>query len=131
MIVLSSEWRRIEEMRGAVDKTLKEYEMPACVSWTRTDLERWTRLGINLLGEDSPERNFARQRAREISDWLKGNPQVKKWVVLDPFDLSLADADRPPGIQRMAERVVQTQYRVGLTLHSGKAAVQLLRGEKL
>jgi len=123
IIVLSSEWRRNQEMRDGVDNILAEYEMRPCATWTPTTLER-------DMGTD-PFRAFTERRAREISQWLSGNSQVRQWVVLDDINMAMADEDRKPGTLLMAPRIVQTHRKVGLTLDQAKAAVRILQGEKL
>mmetsp|Transcript_45575 Transcript_45575/g.114877 ORF Transcript_45575/g.114877 Transcript_45575/m.114877 type:complete len:318 (+) Transcript_45575:113-1066(+) len=124
IIVLSSEWRRDQPMREGVDNILIEYEMRPCATWTPTDLQR-------DMGTENPFKAFTERRAREISQWLSHNPQVRQWVVLDDINMAAADEDRKPGTLLMAPRIVQTHRKIGLTLEQGKAAIKILRGEKL
>mmetsp|Transcript_59618 Transcript_59618/g.129076 ORF Transcript_59618/g.129076 Transcript_59618/m.129076 type:complete len:315 (-) Transcript_59618:84-1028(-) len=124
MMVLSSEWRRDPPMREGVDNILREYNMPPCASWTPTDLTR-------DMGTENPFKAFTERRAREISQWLSNNPAVRQWVVLDDINMSTADEDRKPGTLLMTPRIVQTHRKIGLTLENAKAAVRILRGEKL
>jgi len=124
IIVLSSEWRRDQPMRDGVDNILTEYEMRPCATWTPTDLAR-------DMGTENPFKAFTERRAREISQWLSTNPQVKQWVVIDDINMADADLDRKPGTLLMAPRIVQTHRKIGLTMEQAKAAVRLLRGEKL
>eukprot|EP00927_Polykrikos_kofoidii_P008340 TRINITY_DN13463_c0_g1_i2.p2 TRINITY_DN13463_c0_g1~~TRINITY_DN13463_c0_g1_i2.p2 ORF type:complete len:308 (-),score=63.41 TRINITY_DN13463_c0_g1_i2:22-945(-) len=124
IFVLSSEWRRDQPMRDGVDNILREYEMPACVSWTPTDLQR-------DMGMENPLRAFAERRAREISQWITSNPQVKQWVVLDDINMADADIDRKPGTMLMTPRIVQTHRKIGITMENARASVRILRGEKL
>mmetsp|Transcript_37829 Transcript_37829/g.81301 ORF Transcript_37829/g.81301 Transcript_37829/m.81301 type:complete len:324 (-) Transcript_37829:123-1094(-) len=124
IIVLSSEWRRDQPMRDGVDAILTEYEMRPCATWTPTDLQR-------DMGTENPFKAFTERRAREISQWLSTNPQVKQWVVIDDINMADADLDRKPGTLLMAPRIVQTHRKIGLTMEQAKAAVRLLRGEKL
>lgn len=124
IMVLSSEWRRDQPMRDGVDNILREYEMPPCATWTPTDLTR-------DMGTENPFQAFTERRAREISQWLSTNPQVKQWVVLDDINMAAADVDRKPGTLLMAPRIVQTHRKIGLTLENAQAAVRLLAGEKL
>lgn len=134
ILVLTSEWRRNDVMRDAVNQILREYEMPSLASWTRTDLPRSAhKLGTDLLSDDvEPETSFCLQRALEITHWLQRNRGVKQWVLLDPFTMSLADEyNTRDGVQRMSNRLVQTQYKVGFTMKGAKAAMQVLNGEKL
>merc|ERR1719217_433921 len=122
--VLSSEWRRDQPMRDGVDSILKDYELPPCASWTPTDLQR-------DMGTENPFQAFTERRAREISQWVTKNPQVKQWVVLDDINMAAADEDRKPGTLLMTPRIVQTHRKIGLTLENAQAAVKILRGEKL
>lgn len=124
IIVLSSEWRRDQPMREGVDNILLEYEMKPCATWTPTDLER-------DMGTENPFKAFTERRAREISKWLESNPQVKQWVVIDDINMADADEGRKPGTFLMAPRIVQTHRKIGLTLEQAKAAVKILKGEKL
>eukprot|EP00928_Gymnodinium_smaydae_P063922 TRINITY_DN47390_c0_g1_i1.p1 TRINITY_DN47390_c0_g1~~TRINITY_DN47390_c0_g1_i1.p1 ORF type:complete len:366 (-),score=83.20 TRINITY_DN47390_c0_g1_i1:115-1056(-) len=124
IITLSSEWRRDAPMREGVDNILREYELPACSSWTPTDLSR-------DMGTENPFKAFTERRAREISTWLSNNPQVKQWVVLDDINMADADEDRKPGTLLMSPRIVQTHRKIGITMENAKAAVRILRGEKL
>jgi len=124
IIVLSSEWRRDAPMREGVDNILQEYEMRPCATWTPTDLAR-------DMGTENPFKAFTERRAREISQWLSTNPQVKQWVVIDDINMAEADQDRKPGTNLMAPRIVQTHRKIGLTMEQAGAAVKLLRGEKM
>lgn len=124
LMILSSEWRRDQPMRDGVDNILREYEMPSCSSWTPTDLQR-------DMGTENPFKAFTERRAREISQWLGNNPQVKQWVVLDDINMAEADEDRKPGTLLMAPRIVQTHRKIGITMENARAAVKILRGEKL
>lgn len=124
IIVLSSEWRRDQPMRDGVDNILGEYELPSISSWTPTDLQR-------DMGTENPFQAFTERRAREISQWVNKNPQVRQWVVLDDINMSTADEERKPGSLRMTERIVQTHRKIGLTIENAKAAVKILQGEKL
>lgn len=122
--ILSSEWRRDAPMREGVDAILKEYEMPPCLSWTPTDLQR-------DMGTENPFKAFTERRAREISQWVQANPSLKQWVVIDDINMADADTDRKPGTLLMAPRIVQTHRKIGITMDNARAAVRLLRGEKL
>merc|ERR1719469_1299717 len=124
LLVLSSEWRRDQPMREGVNNSLAEYEMRPCATWTPTDLQR-------DMGTESPFKAFTERRAREISQWVQANPQVKQWVVIDDINMAAADDERKPGTLLMAPRIVQTHRKIGLTLEQAQAAIKILRGEKL
>lgn len=124
MLVLSSEWRRDAPMREGVNNILMEYEMRPCATWTPTDLQR-------DMGTESPFKAFTERRAREISQWISTNPQIRQWVVIDDINMAAADDDRKPGTLLMAPRIVQTHRKIGLTLEQAAAAIKLLSGAKL
>eukprot|EP00929_Paragymnodinium_shiwhaense_P045328 TRINITY_DN23173_c0_g2_i1.p1 TRINITY_DN23173_c0_g2~~TRINITY_DN23173_c0_g2_i1.p1 ORF type:complete len:309 (-),score=80.71 TRINITY_DN23173_c0_g2_i1:153-1079(-) len=121
--VLSSEWRRDLPMREGVDNILREYELPPCVSWTPTDLQR-------DMGTADPFKSFAERRAREISQYVMANTHIKQWVVIDDINMTIADEDRKQGTILMGPRIVQTHRKIGITMENAKAAVRLLNGEK-
>jgi len=123
-IVLSSEWRRDQPMREGVDNILIEYEMRPCATWTPTDLQR-------DMGTESPFKAFTERRAREISQFVNANTQIRQWVVIDDINMAAADDDRKPGSLLMSPRIVQTHRKIGLTLEQAQAACKILRGEKL
>lgn len=124
VMVLSSEWRRDQPMREGVNNSLAEYEMRPCITWTPTDL-------LRDMGTENPFKAFTERRAREISKWVTANPQVKQWVVLDDINMAMVDDVRKPETLLMAHRIVQTHRKFGLTIDQARAAVRILRGEKL
>jgi len=121
--VLSSEWRRDAPMREGVDKALAEYELPPCVSWTPTDLQR-------EMGTADPFKAFAERRAREISQYVQANAHIKQWVVIDDINMTIADEERKQGTVLMGPRIVQTHRKIGITMDNARAVVRLLNGEK-
>jgi len=124
-IVLSSEWRRNETLREAVDNVLESARLRVCYSATRSDLER-------DLGTGDPVRSFAARRAREISSWLREHEdEVKGWVVLDDINLAIADEDRKGTTKSMGTKLVQTWPLCGLTMGNAKTAVRILNGEMI
>lgn len=122
--VLSSEWRRDAPMREGVDNILREYELPPCVSWTPTDLQR-------DMGTADPFKSFAERRAREISQFVQSSPHIKQWCVIDDINMTIADEDRKQGTTLMGPRIVQTHRKIGITMEDAKNAIRLLSGEKL
>lgn len=124
LLVLSSEWRRDQPMREGVDNILQEYGMRPCATWTPTDL-------LRDLGTKNPFLAFTERRAREVSQWVTSNPQVRQWVVIDDINMASVDEVRKPGTLLMVSRIVQTHRKIGLTLDQAKAAVRILRGERL
>lgn len=124
-IVLSSEWRRDESMRDAVDEKLAAHRLRSCSSTTRVDLDR-------ALGSGDPVKSFAKRRAQEITSWLNQHEdEVKGWVVLDDINLSIADEDRKVATKAMTNKLVQTWPLCGLTMGNAKTAVRILNGEMI
>lgn len=126
VIVLSSEWRRSEVMRDAVDDVLEANRLRPCHSLTRADLER------EPANQADPLRSFADRRAREITAWLREHEDdVKGWVVLDDINLAIADENAKPGAKCMGPKLVQTWPLCGLTTGNAKTAVRILNGEMI
>lgn len=125
VIVLSSEWRRNEALRQAVDDVLEAHRLRASLGVTRTDMDR-------ELGTGDPVRSFAQRRAREITAWLREHEdEVKGWVVIDDINLAMADEDRKASTKSMGPKLVQTWPLCGLTMGNAKTAVRILNGEMI
>lgn len=60
---------------------------------------------------------FSKVKASEIFLWLKQNPNVHKWIVLDDIDLHNAD---------LAIRQVRTNAEVGITEKDVDRAIEML-----
>merc|ERR1711920_97646 len=119
-IVLSSEWRRTEELRSSIGAVLKSYEIPLFRDITPIFHAR------PEVGEISPIYAWCERRAREIGKWLKDHPEVTSWVALDDLDFSWADNYRLAGTPWMKIRSVLTDARICLTEENASVAVQLL-----
>jgi hypothetical protein len=78
----------------------------------REHLERW---GVRGPVVDITPRQFT-SRGREIEAWLKDNPGIKDFVILDD------DSDMDPYM----DRLVQTKFNPGLTMRDAIRAIALL-----
>merc|ERR1719456_723584 len=87
-VVLSSEWRRDETLREAVNKMLVQNGMRPVHSCTTVSLER-------ELGTSDVLKSFCERRAREITEWLsRHESEVREWVVIDDINLAMADEQK-------------------------------------
>jgi hypothetical protein len=124
IIVLSSEWRRNEALRDAIDEVLEANRIRPTYGWTGVDIDE--------IRSNDPVRSFADRRAREVSAWLRQNEaSVKGWVVLDDINLAIADEDKKAETKGMGPKLVQTWPLCGLTMGNAKTAVRILNGEMI
>lgn len=124
IIVLSSEWRRSEALRDALDDVLQANRIRPASSGTPVDIEE-TKM-------PDPVRAFAERRAREVSAWLREHEDaVKGYVVLDDINLAIADEEKKPTSKSMGPKLVQTWPLCGLTMGNAKTAVRILNGEMI
>mmetsp|Transcript_88317 Transcript_88317/g.152915 ORF Transcript_88317/g.152915 Transcript_88317/m.152915 type:complete len:665 (-) Transcript_88317:47-2041(-) len=125
IIVLSSEWRRSEALRDAVDEVLEANRLRPIYSVTPVDSDK-------LSSGGDPVRSFSERRAREVSNWLRVHEEdVKGWVVLDDINLAIADEDKKAGKGNLGPKLVQTWPLCGLTMGNAKTAVRILNGEMI
>mmetsp|Transcript_17220 Transcript_17220/g.37070 ORF Transcript_17220/g.37070 Transcript_17220/m.37070 type:complete len:281 (+) Transcript_17220:205-1047(+) len=121
IIVLSSEWRRTEQLRSSISAVLRSHDIPVFKEWTPIlQPKRELQLKDLVIG-------WCERRAREMGEWLKKHPEVKGWVALDDLDFSIADAFRVAGTPYVKHRSVHTDHRIGLTDDDAAEAVRLLK----
>jgi len=124
VIVLSSEWRRNEALREAIDDVLEANRIRPSWSFTATD--------IDAQKMSDPVRSFADRRAREVSAYLANTEDIiKGWVVLDDINLAIVDEEKKADTKSMAPKLVQTWPLCGLTMGNAKTAVRILNGEMI
>merc|ERR1719331_2316968 len=124
IVVLSSEWRRGEALREALDEVLEAHRIRPSYAFTASDVEE--------VKMSDPVRSFADRRAREITAWLnKQEETIKGWVVLDDINLAIADEEKKSATKTMAPKLVQTWPLCGLTMGNAKTAVRILNGEMI
>jgi len=135
-IVLSSEWRRSSTLHEEAQTALRALGMPTFRGTTPLLRDREDVLVGNKLAPDKQATGrlrWAERRAREISEWLCENTEVKNWVALDDLDLSLADdaSVRNSETFRTANRLVLTDPEVALTQSNARQACEmLLKGKR-
>jgi hypothetical protein len=120
-IVLSSEWRRTDIMKNSVGMMLRTLGLPQLRASTTTTLKPKP----ELLKANTTVA-FAERRAREIGAWLKDQPDVRAWVVLDDVDLSWGDGARSKGTPLMRSRCVKTNAQICLTEQHAQLAIDIL-----
>ncbi|CAK9105075.1 Tristetraprolin [Durusdinium trenchii] len=121
-IVVSSEWRRREEMRDNIRRTLMTQDLPGFQDSTpifqpSAELIK-QRLDQAII--------WAERRAREIGSWLKQHKEVKAWVAIDDIDFSWADSVKVPGTPLMKHRSVLTNPKHCITEKDADEAVRIL-----
>jgi len=89
----------------------------------------WRGIGLKVLFEifhawgitgmtigTTPLFDYGFERGDEIANWLKNNPDVDSFVILDDGD----------DMGALKERLVQTNYEIGLTQKDAERAVKML-----
>merc|ERR1719203_2012986 len=120
-IVLSSEWRRTEELRSSIGAVLRSHDIPPFRDYTPILHTKAEYQAVN------PVVAWCERRAREIGKWLKEHPEVTAWVALDDLDFAWADAVRMAGTPYVKYRSVKTNDRICLTDADAEEAVKLLQ----
>lgn len=121
VIVLSSEWRRTEELRSSISAVLRSQDIPTFKDWTPIFQPRPEIQKVNAIYA------WCERRAREIGKWLKDHPDVNAWVALDDLDFEWADSVRQAGTPWMKIRSVHTNDKICLTEDDATEAVRLLQ----
>mmetsp|Transcript_104916 Transcript_104916/g.146283 ORF Transcript_104916/g.146283 Transcript_104916/m.146283 type:complete len:276 (+) Transcript_104916:110-937(+) len=119
-IVLSSEWRRGDDLKSSINAVLKSQDIPYIRDSTPIFHPRPEIQKVNAIYA------WCERRAREIGKWLKDHPEVTAWVALDDLDFDWADSLRQPGTPWMKVRSVHTNDRICLTDADAAEAVRIL-----
>jgi len=119
-IVLSSEWRRSDQLKSSIGAVLRSQDIPL--------FRDATPILVNKpeLNEQHPVIAWCERRAREIGKWLKEHPDVTAWVALDDLDFDWADRVRAAGTPFIKYRSVHTNDKMCLTDENAADAVRLL-----
>ncbi|CAE8613024.1 unnamed protein product [Polarella glacialis] len=130
-IVLSSEWRRNSSLMEEVATTLRALGLPVMRGSTAILQPRQDLFAGSALipdKEGTMRLRWAERRAREITQWLRENLEVRSYAMLDDLDLSMADEQsvRNPETFRMTRRFVKVDPDVALTLTDARRAIELL-----
>lgn len=87
-IVLSSDWRKAEELKDGIAAQFEEQGIPPLFGQT-PDLDA---VGAGVL--KAIHSSFREKRCKEIRKWLKSHPKVLRWVAIDDIDLSQLDKEQ-------------------------------------
>lgn len=119
-IVLSSEWRRTEAMKDSIGMAFRQRDLPQLRDSTLIFKVR------DELQKEDAAISWCERRAREISAWLKGHPEVASWVIIDDLDFNWADSVRIAGTQLMKPRSVLTNPKMCITEEDAAEAVRII-----
>jgi len=132
-VVLSSDWRKQEQLMEGVNNQLTEYGMPKLYGAT-PDLDMKNVAGV----VKALHANVREKRAKEIRKWLRQHPNIERWVAIDDMDLTASRKDHALHLQSgrlepmpfldLGREFVKCSPAVGLTMDLAKLAVALLAG---
>jgi len=132
-VVLSSDWRKQEQLVEGVNNQLAEYGMPKLYG-TTPDLDMKNVAGV----VKALHANVREKRAKEIRKWLRQHPNIERWVAIDDMDLTASRKDEAIHLQNGSQEpmpfldltrdFVKCSPAVGLTMDLAKLAVALLAG---
>jgi len=120
-VVLSSEWRRTEDLKNSVGMALRTRGLPQLRGCTTKALKPRPE-----CLEAHEVIAFAERRAREIGDWLRQHPEVLSWVVLDDVNFTWADGVRARGTPLIRHRSVRTDAQTCLNDQDARQAIGIL-----
>jgi len=132
-VVLSSDWRKQEQLMEGVNNQLIEYGMPKLYGST-PDLDMKNVAGV----VKALHANVREKRAKEIRKWLRKHPNIERWVAIDDMDLTASRKDEALHLQSGSQEpmpfldlgrdFVKCSPAVGLTMDLAKLAVAMLIG---
>jgi len=135
-VVLSSEWRKQEQLIEGVNNQLTEYAIPKLYGKT-PDLDMKNVAGI----VKALHANVREKRAKEIRKWLRQHPNIERWVAVDDMDLTAWTSDEALHLQSGSQEpmpfldfgrdFVKCNPAVGLTMDLAKLAVAFLTGVEI
>lgn len=124
-LVLSSDWRKQEELMEGVNGQLQEHRIPKLYGAT-PDLDQAAAGVLKALHS-----SFSEKRCKEIRRWLKAHPKVERFLAIDDIDLSVASARDYSATSVLLDpnaEFVRCSPTVGLTMELAKLAVCYLNG---
>jgi len=128
-IVLSSDWRKSDELKEGIQNAFEEHDIPALYSQT-PDLDQATPGVIKTL-----HTSFREKRCKEIRKWLRQHPKVTNFCAVDDVDLSMPDKEALRSGARDSEvfldpdrEFVKTNPIVGLTMDIAKLVICYING---
>jgi len=121
-IVLSSDWRKSEELIEGINGQLEEHRMPELFDKT-PDLDNSGATGVVKALHGS----FREKRSKEIRRWLRAHPNIERFVAIDDIDLSVCGkGDDPSFCLDSNTDFVRCSPLIGLTMDLAKIAVCFL-----
>lgn len=121
-IVLSSDWRKSEELVEGINGQLEEHRMPELFGQT-PDLDPKDAVGVVKALHGS----FREKRCKEIRRWLRAHPKIERFVAIDDIDLSVCGkGDDPSFCLDSSVEFVRCAPMTGLTMELAKIAVCFL-----
>jgi len=128
-IVLSSDWRKSEELKDGVRAQFDEYRMPPLYDQT-PDLDAAAPGVLKALHS-----SFREKRCKEIRKWLKAHPTIERWIAIDDVDLSMPDKEAHLAPENYVGIFLDASYELvrciptsGLTMELARIAICLLNG---
>jgi len=121
-IVLSSDWRKQEELMDGIGGQLEEYRIPGLYGVT-PDLDQATAGVVKAL-----HASFREKRSKEIRKWLRQHPKVERFVAIDDIDLSAPSAQATGPLLDPNSEFIRCSPTVGLTMELARLAVCYLNG---
>lgn len=120
-IVLSSDWRKSEELMEGIDGQLEEHRMPKLFDKT-DDLDK---AGVGIV--KAIHGSFREKRCKEIRKWIRQHPKIERWVIIDDIDLSQTGKGDDPSVALDSRtEFVRCAPMTGLTMDLAKLAVCFL-----
>lgn len=120
-IVLSSDWRKAEELMEGINGQLEEHRMPKLFGAT-PDLDAGGAGVVKAL-----HGSFREKRCKEIRKWLRQHPKIQRYCAIDDIDLSIAGkGDDPSFCLDSNAEFVKCAPMTGLTMDIAKLAVCFL-----
>jgi len=113
-IVLSSDWRKEDELKAGVARVLAKNQMSLYGATPVVDEKKGKMLG-------SP----AERRVKEIRKWLKDHPEITSYISVDDMELSGESEALLP-----EEVMVKCEPAIGLTPELASDAVSILQRQQ-
>jgi len=128
-IVLSSDWRKSDELKEGIGAQFDEYRMPALYDQT-PDLDLAAPGVLKTLHS-----SFREKRCKEIRKWLRSHPKIERWVAIDDVDLSMPDKEASRATEGQSsvfldagQNFVRCNPTNGLTMELARIAIAFFNG---
>lgn len=123
-IVLSSDWRKADELMEGINGQLEEHRMPKLFDAT-PDLDKG---GVGVM--KAIHGSFQEKRCKEIRKWLRQHPKIERFCAIDDIDLGRGGRGIDEGVNLDCDsNFVKCAPMTGLTLELAKIAVCFLNDQ--